>query len=241
MKNLLLLLLVLGLAVFCGCHRSSKYDYVFPNDPKISDAHGWPHDSTVQYFPRQIQLRDSLIRINWDTIGLREYSKILWLAKEPVLFNYNRFNDCYRIAYDPSFGAPLVLTLSKDANQVALQVKKMRRYIDTSFWSNAIPFRPWLKNKPTKLHLVPLVIKYDPPKVVFNKIVSLDVWKTFEDYVNGEKFLEQTPIGEQTINLDGFGSAVLEHHSKNRYWIVERNGEVPGLRYLAIIAGIIIP
>jgi hypothetical protein len=228
------------LLLFEGCHKSSKYDYVYPNDPKISDIHGWPHDSTLLYFPGKIHLRDSLIRIGGDTTYLKDYSEILHCAKEPILFNYNLYRDCYRITYSPSFGSPLVIVLLKDENHVQLTVKKIHRYLDTSFTYPVRTFIIWSKGKSIKMHDQQLVIKYDPAMVIFNKKVSIEVWETFENIIKRNNYRGQSSIGERGQSVDGV-DAVLEHQSKYRYWFVDRQGEVAGMHYLAVIAGIILP
>jgi hypothetical protein len=207
-------------AIFCGCQKPSKYDYVYPNDPKISDVLGRPHDSTTFSFPEKIRLKDTLISTGIDSSMQRWYGEILWTAKEPVLYNRYLGHDIYRFTWIRSFHLPVVISLHRDGRDVWLNCEILNRTVDT-FNTRKVY---WPAGSKSKKHNYLTTWDYKEHlqayKYYNSRKLSIDDWDRFVELVRESNFNNLSPT-KASDGEDG-SEWIIEEHSKYRYWFVSR-------------------
>jgi hypothetical protein len=217
---------VLMILFIYGCHKSVKPEYIYPNNPKISNAQGVPADSLTYYFPDSIKIRDSLIQTEIGHSDQNWYASDLYSAKEPVLFNYYTGHDIYRFTWIRSFNLPVIISINRDNDIVWLSTKILDRhptYTQIKYLRAKIPSLYDIKyNIKTKDKIDSIVgpHRYAEFKINSRKELSLKEWDEFERILKSCNYWNMTPINKE-YGTDG-AEWIMEAHLSNRYWFVNR-------------------
>lgn len=220
--------------LFVSCTLTSNNDN-YPKNSNISDYKGKPKDSLTLYFPTVIQRDSQKINIEIDSSRLKWYTSALYMAKEPILYNYYLGHSIYRLLWLGSFDKPVILSLNKDGRKVWLNVKKLDRqpnYLNMR-WKvlftppevtdeNGKTFSPDL----SKWEELPIDSIYSKEnrtaKIIYNQTKELTVkeWKEFETLLQACSFWTTHPFQR----CDGFDGALclIEGHLKDKYWYVDK-------------------
>jgi hypothetical protein len=213
-----------------GCHKPVKQEYIYPNNPKISNSQGIPADSLTYYFPDSIKIRDSLIKTGIGHYDQNWYAADLYSAKEPVLFNYYTGHNIYRFTWIRSFHLPVIISINRDNDSVWLSTKILDRqptymqikYSHTKFLHGENLFYSIKHNTKTK-EIIDSIVgphRYAEFKINARKGVSLKEWDEFERILITSNYWDMTPVKKEYGN-DG-AEWIIEAHLSNKYWFVNR-------------------
>ena len=190
MKRAIIVTIVFLCCCIISCHSVKKSNY--PNNPLWSHTNGEPIDSFTHYFPDSIRT-DSFVRATGiDSISQKEFSELLFAAKEPVLYNYYTGHDIYRLVLRRNL--PLILTLNRDSNKVWLILKLLNTDPSMPPLKKTIVFAPpnakaktrkKISEEPPRIDTISdsLFALYNRPyRVLFVKRVELSLkeWNEFK-------------------------------------------------------------
>jgi len=216
MKHTFLLIISVFIFLFLGCKTESGTEDIYPERPEWSQKNGTPLDSSTFYFPTSIKTPDSIINTKLDTFKLTWYSTSLFPTKQPVLYNYYLGHDIYRLTVLRSFNPPLVFTLHKDGKNVWLQTIKLDRipqFIPMRILSNFPP-------KPDDRDSIIYPDRHANIEQNSRKNLTIESWNNLEACLSKIKYWQMSPSNDD-FGLDG-SRWILEAHTKERYWMVER-------------------
>lgn len=129
--------LLLPFLLLAGCSAPTDSAGNYPQNPAISDAQGYPRDSTTFYFPAadslhatyipknkrpEVQYSDD-IRFSNCTYELEYASYALTYFDAPVLSNYYLGKDVFRFLWLRSFDLPVLLTLHHDSTGAVIRTQ----------------------------------------------------------------------------------------------------------------------
>lgn len=223
MKSVIYILLVF---LFISCNLKQSKNDNYPKDAKVSDMNGKPKDSLSFYFPAVIKKDTALIKTKLDSSTNNWYSKTLYAAKEPILYNYYLGHDIYRFLWLRAFSRPVVISINKDEDKIWLAVKELNKQIDIADMLPQITFLPpasGLNGKPKVKMSIGQNIKADrKANLILNQTIALSErdWVEFENLLKNCSFWTMEPI-DSSLGIDG-SEWIIEGHKKNKYWFVNR-------------------
>lgn len=241
MKRIGYLLLILMALLTPNCDsREVKYQY--PNDHNISDENGNPKDSTVQFFPKALTDKDSIIDIdpyNW-------FSANLHLARERILYNNYLGYDSYRFTWLRSFDEPIFITINKQFDEYWMTIKKLNKpFVQYQEVVKFVP--PSVSEADNRARQEENDLMIDTlkllPKIVIDKRIEIEKenWDNFELQLKDCNYWNLRPSDPKRPGLDG-SYWIIEAHFKERYWVVDRWSPKDNFRdcgqYLLRLSGI---
>ena len=227
-----------------GCGYKGNENSTYPNNKNISNSEGIPKDSATYFFPTTIKTENQIINIKIDSFKLEWFSKSLFFAHEPILFNNFQGHEIYRFLWLRSFHNPMVYTLNKNGENVWLSIKELdsQPELSSTVQIKFIPPVPKTREEQLKASNIDRIVKLDNsisykkpnPKIIFKRTVKLSLkeWNEFETIINKNKFWKTV----STLENNGFDGAewTLEGHLSNKYWFVNRWSPDDGLRKAGI-------
>ncbi|WP_354577054.1 hypothetical protein [Hymenobacter sp. UYP22] len=232
------LLLVLLLA---ACSSPADNQSAYPQNPAISDAQGYPRDSSTLYFPAADSSYIDSITAHTTSTPPHELllaSCNLWHFGAPVLSNYYLGANRYRFLWLRSFSRPVLLTLTQRATGAILRTQ----FLDKPACSpqlSAILFIPpgtsatqerKLQQEFQKRQADPAMqqararVNRPPIQLVALETthpVSPAQWGRFAQLLQNSAF-QQLPTYEESMTLDG-AYWLLEAHKASGYHAVFRH------------------
>lgn len=186
--------------LFIACIKEREQNNIerfrYSRDFSVSDSLGIPKDKRTLYFPDSMynyKPADSILFfVRYENKG---WSSLLYIAREPVLYNFYLKKDIYRFSWSRAFHEPIIISLIKENNKVMIQWKKIR--------------------------LGDGRIQYIEDGSTFQKKdLSLDCWAHFEKILDEAHYWEMLPY-YSIIGLDG-STWIIEAHLEDKYWFVNR-------------------
>jgi hypothetical protein len=179
-----------------GCHNQVKQDYIYPNNSKISSFRGYPADSQAVYFPAEIKLNGKQNITEVPDYTQKWLAEILFVAHEPILYNYYTGTNIYRFICAAGKGLPVIISICREKDSVWLISKILNRDMKH-------PYR------------------YIIFKINDRKELSLKEWDAFEQLLGACNFWDMNPTSKEITGKDG-AEFFIEAHLANSYWFVER-------------------
>ena len=232
-----LIAILFGLAFFSTA-QTKKSKSIYPEDTQVSKIDGTPKDSMTYYFPKKIQLDTGTFDTKIDKFLSTWFSEDLYVAKEPILFNYYLGKDMYRFLWLRSFDKPIVFVLSKSENQITLTTTMLNREANPGGFEYD-PREYKGKEKATEKEILEqfkghkckierfgdslVTFEYaESAKVIYHKTKKLSIsdWKKFEEILSVFSFWSAMPYSRE-VGLDG-SEWTIEGHLKYKYWFVNR-------------------
>jgi len=217
--NILILTLLIS-----GCKKAEKPEYIYPNDPKISDASGVPIDSLTYYFPSVIKTKDTIVTTGISPSQQNWYASDLYAAKEPILFNYYTGNDLYRFTWIRSFHLPVIISIQRDKNKVWMITKELDRHPQfTKITYSHTNLLDVVKHNISTTDIIDSIVgpnRFAEFKINKKKELALKDWYEFESLLDRCKFRKMLPVDSEP-GCDG-AEWIIEGHLSDRYWFVNR-------------------
>ena len=98
--------------VLFACNKTDKY--LYPNDPRLSDANGFPTDTSRAILPFSIKYNGKVNQLFLDSSQITEYNKRLNFARCPLLYNYYLNKEIYRFSAFCSIRGSAIFTIYHD-------------------------------------------------------------------------------------------------------------------------------
>jgi len=210
MYNMKILLLIIVTLLSENAFSQLDKPYKYPNDIVISNFKGEPINEKVFYFPQKMfidSIDEYLIEqdkngktikesrhwnVGVDSIKMVWFSKVLYNAKEPVLYNYYLNKEIFRFTWIRSFHPEIIIRLEKIGDKVYI-TEKRNKSIDNS-------------------EILPIDT---------TRQVDLSLWNGFESILKRNNFINMSPTLAFAWGSDG-AEWVLEVQKENYYHFVVR-------------------
>ncbi|MCR5890163.1 hypothetical protein LRS06_20770 [Hymenobacter sp. J193] len=239
-----------------GCSAPAASTGPYPQNPAISDAQGYPRDSTTFYFPaadsltasrpagESVEVQASGEPLESCTGELRFASHTLTFFQAPVLSNYYLGAPIYRFTWLRSFHRPVLLTLRLRQGKAVLHTQLLTKSAMPAPTISAIDFTAPQSKEQVRKQQEQLLADVEfqnflaeskkPPIQVRQEetslSVSLEQWQHFQVLLARCRFqnLASCEINEV---LDG-AYWLLEAHQASGYHVVFRHSpdETDGFR-----------
>jgi hypothetical protein len=212
--------------LFISCNLKQSKNDNYPKDAKVSDSNGKPKDSLSFYFPAIIKKDTTFIKTGFDSLTNNWYSKTLYAAQEPILYNYYLGHDIYRFLWLRAFSRPVVISINKDGAKIWLSIKALNKQIDIADILPQITFllpASGYSGKPKVKMSIEQNTKADrKANLILNNTIALSErdWVEFENLLKNCSFWTMAPI-DSRLGIDG-SEWIIEGHLKNKYWVVNR-------------------
>lgn len=199
LRRLLFVMIILS-----GCNDSIKNEqYSYPENINISDSCGVPISIESFYFPFNKQINSDM-----DTLENRINSSILFSAKEPILYNYYLNKVRFRLLIEESWKPIKIINFIKEKNEILIETKTLSIH---SFVPEVQRFSD---------NFVDSGDKHDSVQFLLNKTKLSDKWEGLNNKIEGSNFWKIENTGE--INGQDGTRVILEGHTKDKYWFVNR-------------------
>ncbi|MFH0893135.1 MAG: hypothetical protein V2A54_01765, partial [Bacteroidota bacterium] len=193
---------------------------------------GIPKDSNTLYFPKTINNGEKEIATGIDSLFVNvSASLILYEARELVLYNKYIGHDIFRLILEPPFRPPTIISIHKDGTQVWLTAKQLNRYPEflelqvmrmVPKYSDLKTLEQTSFSGSFNSDSIIYPNRHADIKIYKERQLGLKHWRQFEKLIARFKFWEKNPSEKHKPYLDGT-SWILEGHTKNKYWFIERH------------------
>jgi len=206
--------------LFVSCNENPHYrGCPYENNPKLSSKNGIPFDSILSYTPAKMKGHDYKLKTQMDPFVEKWVSSMLYLMKEPVLYNKYLGKDIYRIFWIGP--RPVLFSLVKKGSEYYLITKILNNVVDPEPGKTKIVF--WER---MELYKYEPVYTYNientelpPLKMLMNRTqkISVNEWNTFKQKFDSTGFYYSYPSG----NGESYGNElIIEAHLRRRYWFL---------------------
>lgn len=211
-----------------SCSTNNPLDNNYPNDPSISNQKGVSYESNVMYYPDSIK-NDSIYYGGEPSFLMKWFSRVLTLAKEPILFNSYLEEDIYRLLWLRSFDRPIIISIHKKGNNIWLNTKALDKIPEFEDLIQTVEFKPPTNaknheknNKVNTSQVLEKNVSKSNVKIEVNNHQTLTIkdWKEFEQLLTNCNFWEMQP-NKEINGLDG-SEWIIEGHLKEKYKFVAR-------------------
>ena len=226
MKKYRPLFLLILIFYSCSGNRITKDNYI--KDSTFTDLKGYPTSEYPDYFPDSIQSDSVYIRTNMDSFKKGWFSSVLYATGQPVLFNYYLGHPQYRFILLRSFDPPIVFTLNKEKGKVWIETRMLSKILwfwhqvvvdSTTYWVDPNQDSALTKYE-NKADTIKKADWHGEIKINQRTELTIKDWKEFEKIVAKQSFWTMAPY-RSSDGIDG-SQWIIEGHSKNKYWMVNR-------------------
>lgn len=229
MNKLIYYLLVIIILVSCSNKKVQEINfpiYIYPNDSSLSNELGNPINYLTWYYPESITLDNKIVKTNIDTMLVMAFSNYMYIAKEPILYNYYLDRDEIRFLLLNTKQNSFIFNVIKESDKYYMEVKETSAFLH---FANMLI----IKDAQTKLNsgilsksdYDSLYIVNDPIQIFGDNIFETKEkiqlkekdWNTLINLLDSNSFwntlYEKKPKGG-----DDGSFWIIEAHFNNRYW-----------------------
>lgn len=180
-------------------YRPTKSPFPFAQNPSIAEPDGKPRKANPRYLPWVIlHSNQNEWRANAMEYINQYFSKFLHAAKEPILYNDYQGQEIYRLSEFGALTAETIITVARKGEIITMK---------SSFWS-----RERIENAENGISYI---------ESTHQQPLSMAEWDHLQILLKQCDYWNLPPFIRDLKGLDGV-FWVLEGHSTDGYWIVNR-------------------
>lgn len=229
MNQLSYYLLVIITLASCSNKKIQEIDfpiYTYPNDSSLSNELGYLTNYLTWYYPESIKLDNEIVKTNIDTMLVMAFSNYMYIANEPILYNYYLNRDEIRFLLLNTRGNSFIFNVIRESDRYYMEIKETSEFLH--FGNKLI-----IKDAQTKLNsgllnqsdYDSLYITNDPIRIFGDNIFEIKEKIQLEekDWNNLINLLDSTSFWNTLYKKmpeggDDGSYWIIEAHLSNRYW-----------------------